>query len=142
MLNSKGYTLTEILIVLSIFILLATLSLNLYPKYIVKMEEKQFIKQFEDDLYFTQAYAISHERHISMYVNEEYYSIYSVAEGYVLQRKVPKNITFLKGTMDLNITFNSGGKAVSSGVFYIQTKQEKYKITVYIGKGRFKIEKV
>ena len=38
------------LIVLSIFMILATLSLNLYPKYIQKMEMTRFVKQFEEDL--------------------------------------------------------------------------------------------
>jgi competence protein ComGD len=140
--NSKGYTITEVLVVLSIFLLLVTLSLNLYPKYIEKMETKQFVKQFEQDLYYTQAYAISHERQISMYINKRNYSIYSIAEGYVLQRTIPEQITFKKVTMDLSITFNSAGTALSSGVIYIQTEQEKYKITVYVGKGRIKIEKV
>jgi competence protein ComGD len=75
-------------------------------------------------------------------MNDQNYSIYSTEVGYVLQRPIPKNTTFKKGTLGLKITFNSAGTAIASGVIYIQSEQEKYKITIYIGKGRFKIEKV
>ena len=60
---------TETLIVLTIFMLLVSLSLNLYPKYMERMEMKRFVNQFEEDLYYTQAYAISHERSMSVYLN-------------------------------------------------------------------------
>lgn len=106
------------------------------------MELKHFVSQFEEDLYFTQAYAMSHERYTSLYMNDQNYSVYTLSDQNILQRTVPKNIAFARGTLDLRITFNRMGTAIKSGVIYIQSDQEKYKVTVYIGKGRFKIEKV
>ncbi len=130
------------LIVLSIFMILATLSLNLYPKYIQKMEMTRFVKQFEEDLYYAQAYAISHEVNISIYLNNNYYMISSNVRGVLLQREIPKNISFQRGTIQSKVMFNSAGAPITSGIFDIQSEKEKYKVTIYIGKGRIKIEKV
>lgn len=121
---------------------LASLSLNLYPKYIQKMETVRFVKQFEEDLYYAQAYAISHEMAISLYLNDNNYMISSNLKGVILQRSNPQNTTFEKGTIGLKIIFNNAGSPLTSGVVYIQSEQERYKVTIYIGKGRIKIEKV
>ena len=121
---------------------LASLSLNLYPRYIQKMEMTRFVRQFEEDLYYAQAYAISHEITISVYLNDNNYTISSNLKGAILQRANPKNTTFEKGTTGLRIIFNNAGSPLTSGVIYIQSEQEKYKVTIYIGKGRIKIEKV
>ena len=51
-------------------------------------------------------------------------------------------ILCFRGTLDLKVTFNRMGTAIASGVIYIQSEQQKYKVTVYIGKGKFRIEKV
>lgn len=122
--------------------LLASLSLNLYPKYVQKMETTRFVKQFEEDLYYAQSYAISHEMNISVYLNNYNYTIISNLNGVILQRVNPKNTTFQKGTLGLKIFFNDAGSPITSGVVYIQSEQERYKVTIYIGKGRMKIEKV
>lgn len=121
---------------------LATLSLNLYPKYEQKMELTRFVRQFEEDLYYAQAYAISHEMNISVYLNNYNYTISSNVNGVILQRMNPKNTTFKNGTNGLKIYFNDAGSPITSGFVYIQSEQEKYKVTIYIGKGRIKIEKV
>ena len=140
--NNKGFTLIEMLIVLSIFMVLASLSLNLYPKYVQKMETTRFVRQFEEDLYYAQSYAISHEMNISVNLNNYNYTISSNLNGVILQRMNPPNTTFKKGTNGLKIFFNDAGSPITSGVVYIQTDQERYKVTIYIGKGRIKIEKV
>ena len=77
---------------------LASLSLNLYPKYVQKMEMTRFVRQFEEDLYYAQAYAISHEMNISVYLNDNNYTISSNLKGVILQRANPQNTTFEKGT--------------------------------------------
>lgn len=132
----------EVLIVLSIFLMLASLSLNLYPKYVQRMEMTRFVKQFEEDLYYAQAYAMSHEVNIAVYLKEKDYIILSNVHGVLLQRTNPENITFAEGTNGWKIFFRNTGAPITSGVWYIQTDQERYKVTIYIGKGRIKVEKV
>lgn len=122
--------------------MLASLSLNLYPKYIQRMETTRFVKQFEEDLYYAQAYAMSHELNIYVYLKETGYAITSNVQGVLLQRTNPENITFAEGTNGWKILFRNTGAPITSGVWYIQAEQERYKVTIYIGKGRIKIEKV
>ena len=123
------------LIVLSIFMILVSLSLNLYPKYIQKMETTRFVKQFEEDLYYAQAYAISHEMNIYIYLNTNYYVIQSNLRGVILRRENPKNTIFQRGTINSKVIFNNEGAPITSGTFDIQSEKEKYKVTIYIGKG-------
>ena len=68
--------------------------------------------------------------------------ISSNVRGVILQRENPKNITFQRGTIDSKVMFNNAGAPITSGIVYIQSEKEKYKVTIYIGKGRIKIEKV
>ncbi|RID89410.1 prepilin-type N-terminal cleavage/methylation domain-containing protein [Peribacillus asahii] len=140
--NSGGYTLTEILMVLSIFLLIVSLSINLYPPYIERMEIKQFVKQFGDDLFYAQQYAISHEQQTTVYMYSDNYKVSSSSGDYTLQRTLPAHVTFKNRTLGERIAFNSVGTAITSGIMHVQSKHETYKLTVYIGKGRFKFEKV
>ena len=68
--------------------------------------------------------------------------ISSNVRGVLLQREIPKNISFQRGTIQSKVMFNSAGAPITSGIFDIQSEKEKYKVTIYIGKGRIKIEKV
>jgi competence protein ComGD len=140
--SNKGYTLVETLLVLSTFLLIVTLSVQLLPTSIEKMKVKQFVKQIEGDLYYAQAYAMSHESSIFIYLHNEYYEMYSVKEGTIFKKTVPSIIQFKDGTLGLNIAFRSTGTAIASGVAYIHSEQERYKLTVYVGTGRFKLEKM
>lgn len=142
MVNQKGYTLSEILIVLSIFIVIASISLYLYPTFQKKWEVKKFVHQFQEDLYYTQQYAMSHKRPISIILSEGNYTIFSTMDGNLVRRANPADIKFSSGTLGFRIIYNSNGTAIQAGTVYIQSFTEKYKITFYIGKGRFKIEKL
>lgn len=106
------------------------------------MEMTRFVKQFEEDLFYAQAYAISHEVNTSVYLNKNNYTMSSNLNGIILQRLNPSNTFFENGTISLKIVFNNAGSPVTSGVVYIQSELERYKVTIYIGKGRIKIEKV
>ena len=46
-----------------------------------RMEMTRFVKQFEEDLYYAQAYAMSHEVNISVYLKEKDYTISSNLHG-------------------------------------------------------------
>lgn len=107
-----------------------------------RMEMKRFVNQFEEDLYYTQAYAISHERSMSVYLNDGQYTITSNMDGRILQRVNPDNIWFVNSTLGFKIIFNHLGSPITSGSLYISSEQEKYKVTIYLGKGRIKVEKV
>ncbi|WP_280525687.1 competence type IV pilus minor pilin ComGD [Peribacillus butanolivorans] len=138
-----GYTLSETLIVLVIFVLLSGIGLNLYPSFIKGMENKIFISQLKEDIFYAQQYAISHESLIYLHMDNtnRIYSVTSYKEGVVLERSIPKDIQFLSGTLGLTFHFNQYGNASKAGTMMIDTTKGKYKLVLNIGKGRFRIEK-
>ncbi|MCO0598935.1 prepilin-type N-terminal cleavage/methylation domain-containing protein [Peribacillus butanolivorans] len=138
-----GYTLSETLIVLVIFVLLSGIGLNLYPSFIKGMENKIFISQLKEDIFYAQQYAISHESLIYLHMDNpnRIYTVTSYKEGVVLERSIPKDIQFLSGTLGLTFHFNQYGNASKAGTMMIDTAKGKYKLVLNIGKGRFRIEK-
>ncbi|MFJ7746161.1 competence type IV pilus minor pilin ComGD [Peribacillus sp. NPDC097295] len=134
---------SETLIVLVVFLLLSALGLNLYPSFFKGMENKMFLNQLNEDIFYAQQYAISHESLIYFYVDDErgVYTIYSYKEEGILERSIPKDIQFLKGTLGAAFYFNQYGNVSKSGTMTIDTTNGKYKLVVNIGKGRFRIEK-
>ena len=139
-----GYTLSETLIVLVIFVLLSGIGLNLYPSFIKGMENKLFLSQLKEDIFYAQQYAISHESLIYLHMDNtnRIYTVTSYKEGVVLERSIPKDIQFLSGTLGLTFHFNQYGNASKAGTMMIDTTREKYKLVLNIGKGRFRIEKL
>ncbi|MFD6439298.1 competence type IV pilus minor pilin ComGD [Peribacillus sp. NPDC060186] len=138
-----GYTLSETLIVLVIFVLLSGIGLNLYPSFIKGMENKLFLSQLKEDIFYAQQYAISHESLIYLHMDNtnRIYTVTSYKDGVVLERSIPKDIQFLSGTLGLTFHFNQYGNASKAGTMMIDTTRGKYKLVLNIGKGRFRIEK-
>ena len=126
-----GYTLSETLIVLVIFVLLSGIGLNLYPSFIKGMENKIFISQLKEDIFYAQQYAISHESLIYLHMDNtnRIYTVTSYKEGVVLERIIPKDIQFLSGTLGLTFHFNQYGNASKAGTMMIDTAKGKYKLS-------------
>ena len=133
---------SETLIVLVVFILISTLGLNLYPSFSKGMQNRMFLNQLNEDIFYGQQYAISHESLIYFYVDneKERYTIYSYKEEAIVERKIPPGIQFLKGTLGASFYFNQYGNASKAGTMTIDTSKGRYKLVVNIGKGRFRIE--
>lgn len=107
------------------------------------MENKIFISQLKEDIFYAQQYAISHESLIYLHMDNtnRIYTVTSYKEGVVLERSIPKDIQFLSGTLGLTFHFNQYGNASKAGTMMIDTTKGKYKLVLNIGKGRFRIEK-
>ena len=142
--SNGGYTLSETLIVLVIFVLLISIGSNLYPSFTKGMENRLFLSQFHEDLFYAQQYAISHESLIYLHIDntKKVYTVSSYKEGIVLERIIPEDIQFLSGTLGFSFHFNQYGNASKAGTIMIDTSKGKYKLVLNIGKGRFRIEKL
>jgi competence protein ComGD len=108
------------------------------------MENRLFLSQFHEDLFYAQQYAISHESLIYLHIDnaEKIYTVSSYKEGIVLERSIPEDIQFLSGTLGFSFHFNQYGNASKAGTIMIDTSKGKYKLVLNIGKGRFRIEKL
>ncbi|MFF2497574.1 competence type IV pilus minor pilin ComGD [Peribacillus sp. NPDC058075] len=142
--SNGGYTLSETLIVLVIFVLLISIGPNLYTSFTKGMENRLFLSQFHEDLFYAQQYAISHESLIYLHINnaKKVYTVSSYKEGIVLERSIPKDIQFLSDTLGFSFHFNQYGNASKAGTIMIDTSKGMYKLILNIGKGRFRIEKL
>ncbi|MGE7905503.1 competence type IV pilus minor pilin ComGD [Peribacillus sp. NPDC094092] len=142
--SNGGYTLSETLIVLVMFVLLFSFAPNLYPSFTKGMENRLFLSQFHEDLFYAQQYAISHESLIYLHIDttKKVYTVSSYKEGIVLKRSIPEDIQFSSGTLGFSFHFNQYGNASKAGTMMIDTSKGKYKLILNIGKGRFRIEKL
>ncbi|PLS15256.1 competence protein ComG [Bacillus sp. M6-12] len=142
--GQKGFTLSEILIVLSIFIMLFTLSSSLYPHFIREYRLKLFLNQLSTDLLYAHQYAISHQVHVSVIIdkNTRRYLVQSYLDGTLLQRDIPKGINIKRGTLDFIVYFTSTGSVSQSGTWIIYDERSTYNMILNFGQGRFRFEKV
>ncbi|WP_158553533.1 competence type IV pilus minor pilin ComGD [Peribacillus saganii] len=142
--KQKGYTLSEILIVLLIFMMLISLSSGLYPHFLREYKLKLFMNQLSTDILYAHQYSISHQMHVSVTINRDSrtYFAHSFLDGNLLKRDIPKGIDIKKGTLDLIVFFTSTGSVSQSGTWIIQDGRSTYKMTLNLGQGRFRFEKV
>ena len=142
--NQQGYTLIELAIVITIFSIIA---LVLVPSFASLSETKSidhFIAQLEEDIYFAQASALSQGRKICIHLQPQnsLYKITGDSSETLVERKYSKDFKIEKGTLNLQLCFTSNGNVPNFGTWIVRTKKESYKLTFYIGKGRFNVSKL
>ncbi|WP_273850741.1 competence type IV pilus minor pilin ComGD [Guptibacillus spartinae] len=143
-LNSLGYTLIEMMMVLSILSLLLTLVfLHITPTQNAS-STKHFLEDIQSDLRYTQelAYVNGSSYRFSISPSKGIYSIQSTASSIVKTTKIPKHITIDEGTMGYQIVFGGNGNVQKAGTLYMKTGKEEYKLVVQVGAGRFYIKKL
>ncbi len=135
---------SETLIVLVIFVLLLSVTPNLYPSFNKGMEERMFLFQLHEDIFYAQQYAISHEGLLYLHIDtrNKVYTVSSYNEGMILERKIPADIQFSNATLGYSFHFNQYGNISKAGTMMIETSKGKYKLVLNIGKGRFRIEEL
>lgn len=142
MMNTKGFTLIESLIVLSIVAIISTVTLFLMKPYQLFFEKKLFLSQLQSDFYVAQQYAISHQRDITVTIlpEQKYYYIRDRYDApFVLERYYSSNVNIKPGSLTLSFKFLPNGNANQIGSFYIQIGEKYYRFTMQLGKGRFYI---
>lgn len=136
--GEKGYSLVEMLVVLSIFLLLISASITIMPKYQGKKELESFLQQFSKDFHFAQMYAINHQASVSFTIditNKRYYASVGVDEV-LLSKNIPQNIQFVKGSLIMRLYFTPIGNVTNFGSWGFESKNVRYNFTVLIGRGR------
>ncbi len=104
------------------------------------IEEKNFLQQYEEDLYFAQSLAIS-TRRVVYYKYDGYKRTYKYTNVYgdiFIERKVPDGVTISHGHLS-NFRINGLGNVSSFGNIWVQVNKKKYRIFISIGSGRFEI---
>jgi competence protein ComGD len=146
--NQSGFTLIEILFVLSIFLIITSISgLLIRPHYLV-MEREQFISQFKADFLYSQQYAISQQKNLVFFIlpkDKRYYVKEKSSSVYLVDRLIPKTIKVEDGTMgtasSIQLELNPSGHINRFGTVYFYVRDQKYKMIFQIGAGRFYVLK-
>jgi competence protein ComGD len=136
--NSKGFTLIETLLVLSIVFIISSVTIFHYHPHKNTSFDKLFIYQLQSDLYFAQQYAISHQNEVTVHIDQlnNYYIISEDAKP-IIKRVFTSNVTWDKGSLLLTFRFLLDGNTNKAGVLFFTINQRTYKLTILLGKGRF-----
>lgn len=143
-LNEKGFTLTETLVVFSIFLIISSIPLFFLNPQSSWFEKQLFFSQFKSDLFFAQQYAISHQAVVRVNIMSErnsYYFRENFNGPILLERTYSKDIKITPGTMPLYFEITANGNINYFGSLYIRIGDGTYRMVFLIGRGRFYVVK-
>lgn len=137
--KKNGFTLLELLIVLSIWSIITALSVPILFNNLEKVEERQFLETFKHDVLYIQYLATSAvDRHVQIRVNNGNYEIIdgSINKSRpIIKREFPTDWEIDMRTVK-RISFNENGTIRHAGTISIKTKHTNYSIVFPPGKGR------
>lgn len=137
--NNDGFTLTETLIVLSMFLIICIITAIQLTPYFRTINSQYFLTQLADDLYYAQMYAITNQKKI--YVNflpDQYKYYFREDQGKVIfEREYDESIWLYEGSVNLHFEFSANGNINKFGTFSIRIDGVRYRIVFQLGRGRF-----
>ncbi|WP_102027039.1 competence type IV pilus minor pilin ComGD [Salirhabdus sp. Marseille-P4669] len=142
--KDNGFTILEILIVLSIFLILIGVSVPLQSNSLQKLEDEKFLQAFEEDILLMQSAAITNGSlmKLTFFPQNHYYEIREGGFNHLIKRRsYSSRIKIDLGTFTLPFSFYPSGTPNQPGSFTFTTDYSKYKITFPFGKGRFYVTK-
>lgn len=138
----NGYTMLEMLLVLSISItLLFFTSLSFLP-FRDALIKKNFVSMLKADLYYLQSYALNKKEKVVL----QFYPIQGKYTGKdfkgksLLERALPEGISQLPNTSLDRIFIYENGNTDKFGSLYYMAGEDQIKLTFQIGQGRFNVE--
>nr|WP_289036702.1 competence type IV pilus minor pilin ComGD [uncultured Allobacillus sp.] len=143
--NQKGFTLIEILVVLSIIIILSHFYLLGHNQKPAEQTLEQFLETFENDLFYLQQYTMTNQIIPQLFFDpsNHIYSIRHASLGQpLLERKFRKDIRIQLNNFKNPLTFSTRGNLSSPGTFFIHFGEDKYELRFQFGKGQFYVEKL
>jgi len=142
--KQRGFTLLESLIVLSIVSIMSmVLLINITTIHKQKTIET-FLNTLHDDLLFSQQYALVNGKTVIILFSEsekKYYVTHSLGVK-ILARSYPSSISIEGATLENRVIYNNFGSISKSGTILVKHAKDTYRLVVYLGKGRVKIEKI
>ncbi|WP_428909101.1 competence type IV pilus minor pilin ComGD [Niallia sp. Krafla_26] len=141
--NQFGFTLIETLIVLSVFLLIASLSLFFLKPHYDFIEKERFVSLFTSDILYAQQYAISTQKGLYVFIEPNqrmYYVEEKYSQNYVVKRELPASIKLERGSLGvrtINFEILPDGGVTDFGTFFFIIGKKRYKVVFQIGAGRF-----
>ncbi|WP_257009985.1 competence type IV pilus minor pilin ComGD [Evansella halocellulosilytica] len=142
-LNSKGYSMFEMLLVLLILSVLASLIIPNLMSVNQSLEANHFFKQLETDLYEAQMRAMTNGYPIRVIFSQSNKQ-YTVRRGVVTikVRKIPDNMNVRGGTLRLDdVQYRTDGTLSRTGTIHFTHRDDTYELRFHFIRGRFTIAK-
>ena len=137
--NEAGFTLIEMLIVLSIVSLILSI---MFIDYSSRSDEQSFdtwYQQFELDLLYSQKYTMVTRQVLRLSINRDSNSYSLRNDGSspaLITRKIPEDWDVRVTTVRNPISFTRYGQIVGPGKISVRTRNASYSITFPFGKSR------
>ncbi len=142
---SKGFTLVELLITLTIVLVILHFSITQINHVNEEQTFEQFIDTLQRDVFAMQQYTITTREMLSLHFNnsEHYYVIYkSPLEPELIRRYYDPNIKLNFTTLENPVRFQLSGNIINPGRILATYFNDKYEIIFPLGKGRFYVQKI
>ncbi|MFB5662036.1 competence type IV pilus minor pilin ComGD [Alteribacillus sp. HJP-4] len=140
LLNNKGFTMIEMIIVIAVLAAMITISIPQFQKLERPQSISYFIRLLEDDFLYAQQLAFSKGQTVLFKVKDNEYRII-LSDEIVRSRELPEGVFFMRATLTpANIKFMENGNIHQPGTFFIETPEGRYKFVYLLGKGRFYVE--
>ena len=107
-----GFTLIEMLFVLSIFLIIISISAALIRPQYLMVEKERFYSQLKSDLLYAQQYAISRQQPVVVYLRPQenkYLISENLGGNLIVEREFSKAIEFGQGTLKPIFQFGNNG---------------------------------
>ncbi|WP_044022961.1 competence type IV pilus minor pilin ComGD [Bacillus sp. SG-1] len=140
--KQNGYTMVEMLVVLSISLTLLIFTSILILPIHDTLTRKNFISLLKSDLYYLQSYAINKKEEVSLqfYPYGGKYSGRVVGGESLFVRNLPEGISQIPNSSLSSLTFYPNGNTDRFGSLYYIAGEEQIKVTFQIGQGRFNVQ--
>ncbi|MDC3418995.1 prepilin-type N-terminal cleavage/methylation domain-containing protein [Aquibacillus koreensis] len=137
--NNKGFTLIEVLIVLSMISLFLVIGASFQPKALEQNQADYFFKLFQSDVLYLQQLTMIDRENVFIYISPDNKS-YQIKRGgmgeVILTRSFPKDWTINLNTLPAPISFSPNGTIKNPGTIDLRSPTTRYSVIFPFGKGR------
>lgn len=137
--NERGFTLLEVLFVLSITCMILLLGFSIQTHVLDEHQTKQFFNVFQSDVMLIQQRTMLYEENLSITIKPEKHQ-YEVRKGgtgkLLYLREIPESWEVRIRTLTQPMSFTSNGTIRHPGTLNIKTKTNNYNVIFPFGKGR------
>lgn len=134
--NSKGFTLLELLFVLTIVSIVSLLILAPMFNTVTKQQSKHLLQTLESDVFLIQNHSLHSASNNRILMNKHHYIVRY--EDKNILRTYPNDLQLT--SISSRIRFSTNGTILEPQTYLFKDSYEKYKIIFPFGKGRFYIE--
>lgn len=137
--SNQGFTLMEMLVVLTIWSVLITVTLSANSKLWEEHQVQSFLKLLQEDVLYMQEVQMTTFKNLRLFIDQDQIS-YQIREGgtgnVYVSRDYPNNWQIELRTLQMPIEFSIKGAIKKPGSMILRTTSHDYLITFPLGRGR------